>query len=60
MFCYIDKREDVGSANVFTMPDDPCYEHGTLMDINDSLKVLETSLIITALAYVVFINVAKP
>jgi len=24
------------------MPDDLCYEHGTLMDITDSLKVLET------------------
>jgi hypothetical protein len=42
------------------MPDDPWYEHGTLMDITDSLKVLETSLIFTAVAHVVFIIVANP
>jgi hypothetical protein len=42
MFCFIDTWEDVSSANECAMPDVPYYEHGTLMDITDSLKVLET------------------
>jgi len=42
MFCFIDTSEDFSCANDCAMSDDLCYEHGTLMDITDSLKVLET------------------